>query len=359
MFEHMTSEYLMERLLSQVSDDMDKREGSIIYDALAPCAIELSNAYMSMDMVLTESFADTASGFYLIKRAAERGMIPEPATYAHVKGAFYGAEIPVGKKFSCGNLNYQTVEKIENGEHSIKFYELVCLTSGSDANGNLGTLTPITSDDYVEGMDYAEIVEVTIPGKDEEDQESLRERYYSSFTNQAFGGNASDYKNKTKDIEGVGGVKVIPTWNGGGTVKLVIIDSEFSDPSEELISLVQDKIDPNQDAGGGGIAPIGHIVTVAGVKNKTINISTTVTCKQGTTFEDVKPYIFKAVDTYFRELSSLWDEQEKIIVRVSQIETRILAIDGVEDIMNTMLNNSPSNVMLGDYEIPVRGVVNG
>lgn len=359
MFEHMTSEYLLERMLNQISDDMDKREGSIIYDALAPCAIELSNAYMSMDMVLTESFADTASGFYLIKRAAERGMIPESATYAHVKGAFYGADIPVGKNFSCGNLNYQTVKKMGDGEGGIRFYELVCLTSGSDANGNLGTLTPITTDDYVVGMDYAEIVEVLIPGKDEEDQESLRERYYSSFTNQAFGGNASDYKNKTKEIEGVGGVKVIPTWNGGGTVKLVIIDSEFSEPSDELISLAQGRIDPNQDAGGGGIAPIGHIVTVAGVKNKTVNISTAVTCKEGTTFEDVKPYVVKAVDTYFHELSSIWEEQEKIIVRISQIETRILAIDGVEDIMNTMLNDLPNNVMLGEYEIPVRGDVNG
>jgi len=30
----------------------------------------------------------------------------------------------------------------------------------------------------------------------------------------------------------VGDVKVYPVWNGGGTVKLVIIDSEYNVPSE-------------------------------------------------------------------------------------------------------------------------------
>ena len=37
----MTFDYIMNRMLESVRDTVDKREGSIIYDALAPAAAEL------------------------------------------------------------------------------------------------------------------------------------------------------------------------------------------------------------------------------------------------------------------------------------------------------------------------------
>lgn len=49
-----------------------------------------------------------------------------------------------------------------------------------------------------------------VPGEDDEDVESLRERYFSSFNAQQFGGNQADYINKTISISGVGSVKVTP-----------------------------------------------------------------------------------------------------------------------------------------------------
>lgn len=359
MFEHMTSTYVMKRMLNNVSDEIDKREGSIIYDALMPCAIELSNSYAAMDMVLTESFADTASGFYLTKRAAERGMLPEPATYAHVKGVFYGAEIPIGKRFSCGNLNYRVIDKLESTDNSKNIYELVCETVGTVANGVLGQLTPISTDDYILGLNFAEIVDIIIPGEDAEDQEIFRERYFSSFNNQSFGGNISDYEIKTKEIEGVGGVKVTPTWAGGGTVKLTIIDSNFNKPSTELVKEVQEKIDPAGNGSGQGIAPIGHVVTVEGVSQKQINIRTKITCRAGLGFEDVKAQVVSAVNTYFHELARNWEESSSLIVRISQIETRILGISGIEDIGNTALNGLEQNVTLKADEIPIGGEVVG
>ena len=41
MYEEVTYESILERMLEKVPDNMDKREGSIIYDALAPAAVEL------------------------------------------------------------------------------------------------------------------------------------------------------------------------------------------------------------------------------------------------------------------------------------------------------------------------------
>ena len=77
--------------------------------------------------------------------------------------------------------------------------------------------------------------DILIPGKDTESDDSLRERYFNSYDNQAFGGNQSDYKERVSALAGVGGVKVFRTPSGGGTVGLTIVDSEWSVPSSTMI----------------------------------------------------------------------------------------------------------------------------
>ena len=36
MYENITYESILQRMLDRIPDDMDKREGAVIYDALAP-----------------------------------------------------------------------------------------------------------------------------------------------------------------------------------------------------------------------------------------------------------------------------------------------------------------------------------
>ena len=69
MYENVTYEEILERMLSRVPNNMDKREGAIIYDALAPAAVELQLMYIELDVILKETFADTASREY---RSEER-----------------------------------------------------------------------------------------------------------------------------------------------------------------------------------------------------------------------------------------------------------------------------------------------
>ena len=76
MYEGMTFDFILEKMLKNVPKDIDKREGSIIYDAVAPAAAELAQLYIELDCVLTETFADTAGRQYLVMRAAERGIEP-------------------------------------------------------------------------------------------------------------------------------------------------------------------------------------------------------------------------------------------------------------------------------------------
>ena len=353
MYEDVTYEGVLQRMLDRIPDNMDKREGSIIYDALASAAIEFQLMYIEQGIFMDESFADTASREYLIKRASERGITPEPATNAILKGVFTPATVDVlNERFSCGEINYIAVEKITDGE-----YKMQCEIAGVDGNTNFGQLIPV---EYIEGLETANLTEILIPGEDEEDTEVFRERYFESIELQSFGGNIADYKQKTTSLYGVGDVKVTPVWNGGGTVKLTIINSEFKAPSTELIETVQNEIDPIGHSGQGmGLAPIGHVVTVVGVDSTIVNIDCNITYQAGWSWEAAKNYILNNIEQYFHDLRKTWVESENLIVRISQVESKILASEGVLDVSGTTLNGSSSNLILDADVIPVRGSVNG
>lgn len=347
MYESMTFETILQRMLDRIDDAFDKREGSIIYDALAPAAIELQNLYFELDRMIQEAYADTASRDFLIARAAERGIVPKAATYAVRRGVF-NTDIPAGSRFSLNKLNYISGEKISDG-----IFEMTCETAGEVGNTDRGSLVPI---DYIDGLITAELTDIITAGTDEEDTEVFRTRYFDSLDAQAFGGNVADYKETVTAMTGVGGVKVIPIWNGPGTVKIIITDSAYGTPEEKLISRVQENLDPAEYSGTGvGLAPIGHKVTVVGADTKTIDINISVSVSEDFTWEDIRPSAEKAIDTYFSELASNWAHNDRLTVRISQIESRLLDIDGILDVAETELNGIKGNLVLQEYEIPVRG----
>ncbi|MDF2651716.1 MAG: Baseplate family protein, partial [Paenibacillus sp.] len=49
MYETQSYAFILQRMLDRVPDDVDKRQGSIIYDALAPAASELAAIYIALD----------------------------------------------------------------------------------------------------------------------------------------------------------------------------------------------------------------------------------------------------------------------------------------------------------------------
>ena len=347
MYETMTYEVIMQQMLDRVPDSFDKREGSIIFDALAPAAAELAQMYIGLDVVLNQTFADTATEKYLDKRCAERGIVRKAATCAVVKGTFMPESIDVlGKRFSCGLYNYIVTEATETAG----VYLLECETCGEAPNAVTGRLIPI---DYIPGLQSAEIEDPPEQGnygENAESDDSLRERYFENVRNQAFGGNIADYRAKVMAINGVGGVKVTPVWNGGGTVKLTVIASDDQNNDADLVRSVQETID--------AIAPIGHVVTVEGVKVRPIDIVTNITYETAETtwdFDSAKGQIVEAVTAYFNELAKTWDEKDSLIVRISGIEQKILDCPGIIDVQHTKLDGSESNIYLEADEIPALG----
>jgi len=348
MWENMTYENILNDMLSRVPNDVDKRPGSVIYDALAPAAYKLAEAYFLLRNYVDLFFADTAVGEYLSRRTAELGVMRRQATKAIRKIVTTGP-VDIGTRWGLEDTTYVIIEKITDTE-----YKAECEQLGSIGNAYSGTLDNI---DNISGI-TAELIDILIPGEDEETDESLRKRYFESLVSQAYGGNILDYKQKVTALPGVGGVKVEPVWNGGGTVKLIIIDSNYNKPSSTLINEVQTAVDPVLNQGQGyGIAPIGHVVTVVGVDEVEIGVESKITLQTGYTWEDVEPAVEAAINGYFAELRSQWANSETLVVRISQIEVRILAITGIVDVQNTKLNDQQQNIELGPYEIPVLGEV--
>ena len=66
MYEDITYEAILQRMLDRVPDKFDKREGSVIWDTHSPTAIELQILYLELDAILREAYGDTASREFLI-----------------------------------------------------------------------------------------------------------------------------------------------------------------------------------------------------------------------------------------------------------------------------------------------------
>lgn len=351
MYEDMTYEMIMSRMLDRVPNGIDKREGSLIYTALAPAAAEMQVMYIEFDTILRETFAETASRENLIRRAKERGMEPRPATNAVFKAVAVPETVTIesGQRFRLGIYYYTVTKIIGNG-----VYQLTCETAGAVGNRQIGRMVPVEN---ISGLTSIELTELLIPGEDEEDTEVFRKAYINSFMEKSFSGNRKDYLDKTNGIPGVGATKITRAWNGASTVKLTILDSNYNKASELLIQTVQDAIDPAMSRNGDGLAPIDHVVTVDTAEEVKIQIKCTLEYESSYGGETMQAQIKEAAEAYLKELRASWEGlgDHGCIVRISQIEARILALEGIYDIKDTQINGAAENLELSKNQIPVYG----
>ncbi len=352
MYKEQTYENILDRTLARVSSDVDKREGSVIMNAVAPVSAEHANIYIELDNLRDNMYADTADRESLIFLCKDKFIEPYPATTAKLR-AELNMEVPIGTRFNLDELNYKIISFLEE-QNGVYSYQLECEKAGTVGNKFFGEIHSI---EFIHNDLKGKIVELLIPANDEEGTEHLRARYMASLDNTSFGGNIADYKEKTNSLQGVGGTKVIPVWAGGGTVKLIIVDTNYRKANSVLVTTVQEAIDPIAMQGMGvGIAPIGHTVTVVTVDEISINIDTKITFNVGFNFSKLKNEIEDSVKIYLEELRKNWQE-EVLVIRISQVENRILQIDGVLDISHTLINGGSENLILDKVNIPVFGGV--
>lgn len=353
MYEEMTYDYILADAKAEAGDGIQKGEGSLVFNALSVLAFELEKLYIEANYILNECFADTADIDGLVRVAANRGLTRKPATNAYVS-VTANTSLPIGWRASLKGYNYVVTEVLDDSNH---IYKAMCEEAGSGPNELLGNLVPI---DYVDGLTSAVITEVLIPGDDIETQEELYRRYLESFGTESFGGNITAYKGIVNSIDGVGGCKVYPVWDGPGTVKVVVIAADYSVPSSYLIDQIQEALVPTDGGTGYGYAPIDHDVTVEAVTAVTVNVETTITYTPGYSWATIGEQITAAIEGYIESIAEAWaqgDARTEALVYVSRLEAAVLNVTGVTDIQGTTLNGSTTNLHLDSDEIPVMGTL--
>ena len=201
-------------------------EGTFQYDALASNSIEFAKVEVELEELNKVAFADTSHGEYLTMIAKQYGVIRKEATKAigvlTVKGT---GTIYAGATFATeSGIQFVATENMdikESGQINIE-----AVTAGAIGNVDDETINVISMS--IPGINSVINSEPTMGGYDEETDAELLDRYLFKVRNPATSGNKNNYELWAREIEGVGGARCIPLWNGNGTVKVVIIDANLN-----------------------------------------------------------------------------------------------------------------------------------
>lgn len=347
-------DYWLNLMLDNVPNDIDKREGSIIYDAVAPAAMVSAQQSLSLANIIRETYIKTAQGEFLDYRAVEHGTSRYAATNTEVKAKFNDDDgnpvnVEVGDRFASiaeSPIFYTVIKANDDGTAEMQAEE-----AGTSANSYIGQVLPVTPND---NLAWAEITEIIAPARDAETDDHLRERILKSDAWLAYGGNIADYLDMIHKISEVGAAQIYPVWAGSGTVKLVIVNNDLMPASPDLVKKVKNIIDPeDNEAQGVGLAPIDHRVTVVAPEVLKVDVSIQLQLTDQANKVAVEKGIKDMLNELFSELRKDWDTINATVGRGyslsiyrSRILSKIMLIDGVADSQLPKLNGEDKDIHL-------------
>lgn len=351
MFTNIKDEYqILNDMMELTVVDTTKSAGGLLYDALAPCANQLAEQYIEIRSNLARSFVEYSDSEYLDLKAKEFGLSRKEANKAVATVEFTGLEgtiIPMGFSVkSRAGLTYKTTEQLEIGRGGTVTGNVEAEGTGPAYNTAINQITEIPVA-LVGLMAVNNTVEAT-GGSEIEEDDSLRDRILDKVQNPAASGNANHYKLWAMTNAGVGDVKVHPIWNGPGTVKVTLVDTNKYPANAQTVKEVYDYIESER--------PIGATVTVVPADKRYINLEVTIVTNDGTDIGEIKEKIEESLSSYLKEIAFKTN-----YVSIAKIGSLILSIDGVLDYDMLKLNNTSNNVSIAPTEVAIIGevVVNG
>lgn len=357
--EEQDAETIHERMMRHLPEDIDDTEGGFPWDFTKPTALEKAEL-LEFHMMETAKIMHFmfAYGIYLDYHAAAHGTARKPASTAtgtlQITGS-PGAVIPEGFLFAVpatGDTEAITFYTTEEAQIKIDGTVEIPITAtdpGTVGNVAADTIVIMVSPS-ISGIERITNAEATSGGSAEEDDESLRERIKEicESSDASFVGCIADYTRWAKECTGVGTVVVIPEWDGPGTVKVVLMDSNGQPANPDIVRAVTDYIvsPDNRDARR---APIGATVTVTAPTTVVVNISCALTTAAGENRTEIIANIREQIIAYFAEA------QHDGIIKRNRIGSIIMGTDGVSDYTDLTLNGEPANITLAQDEHPSIG----
>ena len=342
------SDAILTAMLDDVPDIYDKSDGSIFHDVFAPVAPEIYDLSVKINEILGKRFLDSAAGEDLDRVTTEFGVARKTAEYATGTVTLAGTSgtlVSAGALVSSGGAKFMTREDVTIGSGGTANVGVVCTTAGIVGNVGATSITkmPVT----IPGVTSVTNAVPTSGGYDEEVDNDLRERTYSKIRTPGTSGNINDYRNWALSVEGVGGAKIIPLWNGAGTVKVVVTDINGEAANSTLISNTAAYIET--------VRPVGASVAVVSATTVEIAVTANIAISGDYNSADVNADIVGAITKYLQSFRLSGAE-----VSYAKIGAIILGVDGVEDYTGLEVNGGTTNISIAADKVPVMGdYVNG
>lgn len=340
MYENITVEDVKKDILTRYQGDAQTNEGGYTNDMISGIAYKIWSTLQSLDKVIPIAFVDENSGEYIDKRCAEFGIERKPGQKAITTLIITGTdgiEVEKGKIFVTDDgLEYETDDyvTIVDGTATVS---ATALDIGTKYNVLEDTITTQLSSS--QGITTVTNTLAT-GGTEKETDESLLARLLEHMRNPATSGNIAHYREWALEVEGVGDVRVNPTWNGPGTVKLIIIGNDKRPVDETILNNCFEHIEENR--------PIGAAVTVVSAVGIDININAEIIIDDTTTIQIVVSKFTEVLNEYFKSLAFV-----RNVVVYNRISHMLLDIPGVEDYTTLTINGVTTNIELQDYEVPI------
>lgn len=331
-----TYEVIKERILSNMLNDIDKREGSFVNNMVSPLSVEFAKYYMELDDILAIMFLEDATNEFLDKKVNDFAVYRKLGTSASgeiVVTGVVGTYIAKGSVvLSQGELAFYTLNDIwlDEGENVIKVeaedvgakYNIISNSIDKFAikNDNIETVTNVAE---FEG------------GTDRETDEELRERFFEIIRRPATSGNIYHYEQWAKEVDGINQARVKPLWDGAGTVK-VIVSNDNDIVEDDIVTKCREHIEK--------VRPIGAEVTIITPSALEVVVKAKIEVKQGYDSTQAK---IDFENNLLEYLKTCTDE-----VTYTKVASCLGKVEGIEDYNSLTVNNAIANISYNDEQMP-------
>lgn len=298
--------YTYNEILTRMNDKFEEFSGyspervSDIGIRLKLLAGEIYSLCTEIDGIKKQMFPHTATGEYLDRHAAQRGLSRIKGNKATGFVVFrldapldHDMLIPRGTvcSNSDGSLRYVTVnDDTIPSETSYKLIECEAVDSGERYNLGRGNVTVIMTYFSV-GLSITNATSF-IGGTDDESDEELRERIAQSYLNTPNGANEEFYIELAKSADGIQSATVTKTSAGNLTI---CVGGVGDIPSDEDYQNVRSLLNTHR--------PFGINLTVTRPELVTVNVTAEIDIKSGYNANEVIANATVGITNFFRRLA--------------------------------------------------------